>query len=686
MEKQPSRTCKVLSFHRWSRKSYAVYNSLGKVIRIAVLCLSCSILILPGHAQESRDSLQLGTASFERELEEVVVSAQRSPVVQSQLMRVVQVVTRKDIEQSPAQDLASLLENLRGVDMRKRGTFGMQADISIRGGSFDQTLILLNGINITDPQTGHHNLNVPVGLQSIARIEVLQGPGARIFGPNAFNGAINIITNEPGKESLSVGLSGGQYGFGTASLAGAWRTGATSHYLALQGMTSDGFTENTDFRSGNVFYRSMVPLGQSRLDAQGGYNQKAFGANSFYTPRFPEQFEQTRTVFASLQWIPGGRIPIKPSVYWRRHYDRFELFRNEAPAWYTHHNYHKSDVAGAGLSWSHTSWLGKSALGLDYRWEHIYSNVLGEALDQPKAVKGYADAQYTKAYQRSGLSLMGEQSYYHGPFSVSGGLLVYYNTDLDNGLQFFPGVDIGWQFTPDLRWYSSLNRTLRLPTFTDLFYSGPGNLGNAALKPEEAISAESGIKWNHRKVQAEVAIFHRWGSNMIDWVKSPGDDKWQSMNLTEVNIGGFEAGISMPFLQGSTPAQVSNVFSAQYSYMQASKSSGIWVSNYVLDHLRHKLDLGLTHAVSPKAGLSWKLSWQDREGGFMLYRDGVFEALQEFEPVWMVDVKAFYHLRNLQLFAEASNLLDSRVVSVANVPQPGRWMRIGLLFRHDFTK
>jgi vitamin B12 transporter len=194
MEKHSQSRSRVISFSRWSRKSYAVFNSLGKVIRIAVLCLVSSILVLPCRAQENRDTLITPETISGQALDEVVVSAQLGPVVQSQLMRVVQVISRAEIEQSPVRDLAGLLESVRGIDIRKRGTFGMQADISIRGGTFDQTLILINGINITDPQTGHHNLNVPVDPHSIERIEILQGAGARIFGPNAFNGAVNIIT------------------------------------------------------------------------------------------------------------------------------------------------------------------------------------------------------------------------------------------------------------------------------------------------------------------------------------------------------------------------------------------------------------------------------------------------------------------------------------------------------------
>jgi vitamin B12 transporter len=272
-------------------------------------------------------------------------------------------------------------------------------------------------------------------------------------------------------------------------------------------MTSDGFTENTDFKTGNIFYRSTTSLGASKLDMQGGYNQKAFGANSFYTPRFPDQFEATRTGFASLQLIPDGSINLKPTIYWRRHHDRFELFRDNAPDWYSSHNYHMTDVAGASLNWSNTGKLGVSSLGLDYRYERIFSSVLGEPLAKQTAVKGYDDAFFSHSYQRSGFSIMVEHTIYAGNFSASAGLLTYLNTDLDNGVSFFPGLDLGWEFIPNWRWFASTNRTLRLPTFTDLFYSGPGNIGNPLLKPEEAISVETGLKSRWMGMDFDMAVF-----------------------------------------------------------------------------------------------------------------------------------------------------------------------------------
>jgi len=681
MEKLQQFQACAASFRRWTRKSYAVFNSLGRAVRIGVLSLSCSILVLPGYSQEQPDSSRTLATDLELELDEVIVSAQRTPVVQSQLMRVVQVITRAEIEQAPGTDLAGLLEHLRGVDIRQRGAFGMQADISIRGGNFDQTLILINGVNISDPQTGHHNLDVPFDLLSIQRIEVLQGPGARVFGANAFNGVINIITGEEGPPQIIASGSGGQYGFARATASVSAGIGKIHHYMGLSGAQSDGNTNNTDFKNGNFYYRVIIPVGFSSFDVQAGYTVRAFGANRFYTPKYPDQFEETRSQFISLKCKTGGRLKLNPVVYWRRHHDRFELFRDEAPAWYSGHNYHMTDVAGGSLNWMTAGKYGKTSLGADYRFEHIFSNVLGDLMESGKEAPGEPGAEFTRAYHRENMSLMAEQAFFLHQFSVSAGMLVNANRALPKGVSIYPGLDIGWQLIKSLRWYATANRTLRLPTFTDLFYSGPTNLGNPDLRPEEAISIETGFKGNLKKITWELALYRRWGKNMIDWVKFPGDELWRSMNLTSVDVTGFEAGIDIPFGLKYGKVGVDQQLSINYTWLVADKKSDGFTSLYVLDQLRHKLDVSLSHRITRKSGFVWKLSFQDRAGGYLPFTDGAFAEEVSYQPVWLAGLKVFYNFSRFQLFADASNLFDTEVMDHANVPLPGRWLVAGAKFK-----
>ena len=406
-----------VTFRHWGRKGFSIFSSLKVVVSIAFLAVSyhasAEKLIIP----ISDDSTKV---AYELNLDEIEVDAQRVPVTYSQVARIVTVLERDQIEAAPVETIQELLEYVPGIDVRKRGGEGVQADIGIRGGSFDQLLILLNGINITDPQTGHHNLNLPVSLHQIQRIEVLEGSASRVFGANAFSGAINIITKTAKENKATISASVGSNGYKNMDISGALEGSKTNQFAGLNHKSSDGYIDNTDFRSTNVFYSLEKPIEANNFSFQIGFTDKGFGANSFYTPKYPDQYEQVKTYFSSLKWKSNSPMHLTSSIYWRRHFDRFELFRNEAPSWYTTHNYHRTDAAGLNLNSWIESKFGKSAFGFEYRLEHILSNVLGEPLEAPIDIKN-TDNQYLFSKTRQIYSAFFEQSHLTDAWSFAAG-------------------------------------------------------------------------------------------------------------------------------------------------------------------------------------------------------------------------------------------------------------------------
>ncbi|HEY3369671.1 MAG TPA: TonB-dependent receptor plug domain-containing protein, partial [Prolixibacteraceae bacterium] len=408
----------MITFKRWGRKAYSLFSVLKQPIRIGVLLAVYTSVSEPELLFAQTDSSKV---SMEYNLDEVEVSAQRAPVAFSQVARIVSVITREQIEAAPVHSLQELLEYALSVDVRQRGVQGVQADISVRGGSFDQTLILLNGINVSDPQTGHHSLDLPISFKNIQRIEILEGPAARVFGPNAFSGAINIITTSEGDSNVKLDISGGQHQLADINASGHLQNGNWSQFMAFNHMSSDGYIDNTDFKTWNAFYQAKLNTKPGTLDFQAGRSNKAFGANSFYTATYPNQFEATKTTFASLKFETGTKIHLTPSIYWRRHQDRFELFRNNPASWYTGHNYHLTDVFGSNLNAWVKSALGKTAFGAEIRSENVWSNVLGEALTTPIEVPGESGHFFTKSYSRTSISYFAEHSIYLKNLSISAG-------------------------------------------------------------------------------------------------------------------------------------------------------------------------------------------------------------------------------------------------------------------------
>ena len=181
-------------------------------------------------------SILLAVSPFQ--IEEVEVTATRAQV-QSEAFRMVAQVSRAEIESLPVENVADLLAYLPGVDIRSRGASNVQSDVSLRGGTFDQVLILLNGIPVSDCQTGHYSLNLPVSTALIERIEVLQGTAANLTG--AFSGAINIITRDAHEDQYTLQLAAGTNAEVNPQFAGSWARGEARINTSVEYARSDGY-------------------------------------------------------------------------------------------------------------------------------------------------------------------------------------------------------------------------------------------------------------------------------------------------------------------------------------------------------------------------------------------------------------------------------------------------------------
>ena len=686
----------VLTFRKWGRKNYSSFLTVRKQVVISVL----SVIYFLSTPVISMATVQdTSEVKMEYDLDEIEVSAQRTPALYSQVARIISVIESKEIEAAPAQSVQDLLEYVAAIDVRQRGTEGVQADVSVRGGTFDQTLILLNGINITDPQTGHHNLNLPVSLAQIERIEILEGPAARVYGPNAFSGAINIVTRQSANSEISAAVSGGSFGYFDGNLSGTFTTGKMQHMLAFNGKRSDGYTNNTDFDELNGFYSNQLNTEKGVLKFQLGMSEKGFGANSFYTPKYPNQYEATKTLFTSLKWEGNGTLHLTPVVYYRRHHDRFELYRTDKyqptndgynvwqndtlPGWYSGHNYHMTNVYGANLN-SWVKWAaGKTAFGVEFRREQIYSNTLGIDMDEPKDVPG-EDAQFTKSDDRNTVSGFLEHAYYINNWTFTAGLMANYISGSDLGINVFPGIDVSYNVSDAVKLYSSYNTSLRMPTFTDLYYDGPSNIGNPDLKPEKSATLEGGLKLRSKLVRGHAVLFYRHGKDIIDWVKEdPTAEIWQPQNLTEINNLGTEVQAQFLF-RNQFGSQYPNV-QISYLYNNIEKGNAEFVSNYALDNLKHKLVGSLSEQLIEGLTLDLRFVFQDREGTYTRFENKLPVEEVAYDLFWVFDGKLNYQRNRFSVFASLNNIFDKQYNDIGNVIQPGRWFKTGIIYKIGFN-
>ncbi|OFX23794.1 MAG: hypothetical protein A2041_12525 [Bacteroidetes bacterium GWA2_31_9b] len=670
-----------ISFSKWNNKIFSVFNSLKKIVRISTLSVAYSIILTPVQLIAQTDTSKIFKTL---DIEEIIVSAQRAPVIYSKLARTMTVIDEQTIKIMPVTSINELIENNSFVDIRQRGTNGVQADMSIRGGTFDQNLILLNGINISDPQTGHHSLNIPLNFNAIDRIEILEGSASRVFGPNAFSGAVNILTNQSNKNFIKTNFSAGDFALYSASFSGAINYKKTGHFLAASKSVSGGYASNTDYDQMNVFYNPYFKFNKSKINFQIGHTNNSFGANSFYTPEYPDQYEQIKTTFASVKFESESIIKYSTSIYYREHKDRFELFRYEPASWYAGHNYHYTQVYGSKIDARYSWKFGTTSVGAEYRSENILSNKLGEQLNDTIFIDNEPDGFYTKSYSRSITNIFIEQTLYLNELSISAGILASYVADKENNVNFYPGIDLSYKIFEGLNVIASINKSLRLPTFTDLFYEGPNNIGNPDLKPETAWSFDGGFKYDNQYMKSNISVFYRDAENLIEWVKeknAPLGSKWETQNLTNVQTSGIQVYVKTNPIEYLTQTPIKSIY-FNYSYINQTIDSKKYESKYSLNYLKQNFNLSIYHKLIKNIDILWNFKYQDRAGYYVPYDkvNNVYEPETEFKPFFLVDAKLIVPIYKFNVYAEASNIFNVKYIDYGNISMPERWFKAGIEF------
>lgn len=621
------------------------------------------------HAYELSDTMVV-------HLSDVEVHANRQQQF-SVIGKVVKQIDAPTIQQLPAQGLDVLLKSISGVDVRQRGAGGTQADISLRGGSFDQVLILLNGVNVTDPQTGHHHLDIPLDLSEVSRIQVLQGSASRRYGSQAFSGAINIVTDTRSKSLIDFTLSYGSYNTQTQKLTLGLGKKSLRHFTTLSHNSSDGYRPNTDYNNYQLFSQTnWETKHMGTFDLQLAGQRKSFGANGFYSLAYPNQFEHTQTQFSSMNWQKQWEsLHLNAQVYYRRHYDRFELFRGfeQAASWYVDHNYHLTDVGGGSVNAIYYSPFGKLSGGVDLKYDHIFSTVLGKSIEltnQPKN-KFEKDKLFTKEDDRLVKSGYLDFSKSWNKVFVSAG--ASFSQTNAFGLQPNVGAEISYFLNNDVIVFASANTALRLPTFTDLYYQSATQKANPALQPEHSVTYEAGLNYKKAALQLNAGVFYRKGSNIIDWVKYPTQDKWESMNLTTLNTMGADGSVAYTFKQSWIKHMM---FS--YAYIESDKPKTEFDSKYALDYLRHQLILQVTHVVLPHVSMTWNFTYNDRANGYADFTTG---KQVPYRPYLLLGNRINWQLKQFTIYADLNNLLNDTYIDFGGLPQPGFHAMLGMKWK-----
>ena len=575
-------------------------------------------------------------------LDEVVINSGRILIPFSDENRNLIIIDSIFLNNSSAKNLSEILQQVIGVDIRRRGNDDIQSDLYIRGGSFDQTLLLINGIKVEDSQTGHHQMNLSVPIDLIDKIEILKGPGSRIFGMNAFNGAVNIITKK-NSENGYINLDYGSFKTFQASGSIPINTKKTSHILSSTYRQSDGYRYNTDYNYFNLFYSGIIEINDSDLEILFSNSDRKFGANGFYaSPEARDQYEETNGSLLNFKLRKKREnISIESSLYWRRHEDTYIYIRDNPSVYKNDHISHK---LGFQNNISIFSDIGITGIGIDLSNTWLSSNNLGER-------------------NRFITTIFAEQLINKNKFSFTPGIAFSIYEKPSNDLfksKLFPGIDIGYKLSNKISLNANIGETFRIPTFTDLYYSDPNNQGNENLDPEKAFTSEVGFKLREKNYGISLSLFRRKSDDLIDYVKANPDDKWSPQNIRNVITTGIEFDSKLILNNNNSL----NTINLGYAYINDNYENDI-LSRYSLNSYRHRLILNLDFKLTKSIS------------NYLSYRYGIRE-IQDGNSKSVIDYKIMMQRDRWKVTLNLNNIFDSKYYETNLVQMPGRNITVGL--------
>lgn len=566
---------------------------------------------------------------------EIVVTATPIPTPAGQMGRAVDVVTAERIRTAGAASVPELLEQITSVSIQERGAPDVQGDLSIRGSSFQQVLVTLDGLPLVDPQTAHHNMDLPLPLSAVDRITVVPGPGSALFGPAAYGGLVDLGVEPPARSGLRFRTSAGSFETRRAEMTLSGVATGIAATASAMSAASAGFTDGTDYRIWSAWGSAFLRNRDAQCRISIGHADRDFGAQAFYAPYPSREVTSVDIIDLAPQVRLDSGWTLKGIARYRRHDDDFMLFRDEPDRF---RNLHTTEILTERVSAvSPETALGTTAIGVQNEDAVLDSTKLGH-------------------HETATRAAFVQHRFSHRDWSVDLGLRADDHSDW--GTEFSPSAGLTFQATPALCLRAGGGRAIRPPSFTELHYSDPANRGNADLVPEEAWGFEIGADAQvHRAVDISLTGFTRDTRDLIDWVRAATNVPWQASNIGATVFRGIEftcrvrAGAG---LRGRADVRWTDV---------DNESTGLQ-SKYALNVAEQ--DVALTFELPETRGFSAATSARYRE----------IPSLNE--RYWLVQARAARRVGRVTLFVVGRNLLDEDYTEIPGVPTPGASWEAGL--------
>ncbi len=578
----------------------------------------------------------------------VVVTGEVRPRELAETDRSIQVLSVEERD-AAAWSFADLIKNDSSVHVRERGPDGTQADLSIRGSGFDQVLVMINGVRVSDAQTGHHSMDLPLPFEAVEQVEILHGAGSTLYGSDAIGGTINFVTKKPKNSELKLMGGAGEHGWTRLGTSGAIRRGPFTQTAAVSRDFSSGFAPGRDFRNVSFSSETFHDTDNVATSILFAFNDRPFGANGFYGPW--DSWEDTGTKFVSVSQTHGrnaDKLQHRANFAFRRHTDHFVLCKpgcvfggvQFAPTDFN--NRHRLDTWQGNYSLTgRLSGRARWAAGVQYLSEAIDSNVAGQRDRDRGSAYVNLDLRPT---DKMTLSLgVREEVWQKWRGQTS------------------PNVAAGYWLGKGVKIRGQVASAFRIPTYTDLYHHDPGNVGNANLVPERAWNYEAGLDWyGQRGTKVSATYFRRLEDNTIDWVRDDGTSVFEARNFQELDFNGGELEVRHRFSRAAE-------LWANYTAIRASQRLPVnAVSRYTFNFPQNQAFVGYRGELGPALLIRTQLGVYNR-------------TWQSSKALW--DVSIGWSRGNWRPFVQATNLLDTMHEAFPGLAQPGRWIRGGIEIR-----
>jgi len=614
----------------------------------------------------------------EKTLDPVTVSSSLIEKRSSETGRNITIISGETISKLPVHSLDELLKYVPGVEVQSRGPQGTQSDISMRGGTYQQVLVVLDGLRLNDPNTGHFSAYIPITPAQIDRIEVLKGASAAIYGSDAVGGVINIITKtynaskQQHKKILNASVGAGEYHLVNTTIGGFLQSGNLSmdagllsnHSTGVPQRGTNGFFHNTTASAG-INYRLSEYW---NISARTAYDNRDFGAQNFYTTFVSDTAsEHVKSWWHQLRLAYSKyKTKITMDAGYKKLDDEF-LYNRAATA---NQNTSKLFQSLLTLQQKLTEQTDLVA-GFNFQNKHIASNDRGNhSLN--------IVAPFVSVSQKIG-------AYFSVQPSLRAELIG------KNSVEFLPQLNASLHL-PNLQLRASGGRTIRDADFTERYnnYNKPlvnsGSIGNPWLVPEVSWAFEAGADWFYQSnFKLSSTFFKRYHSKLIDWVTTPYANMPRKDNLNTTGTFALASNIAKVNTTGfETDLQYINRFSdAQQLILNAglvwlySESSEANPSFYISSHAKFLSNFNIIYQFG-NAMISVTGIYKNRNPRAS---NAINAAVSK--DYFVLNGRASYNfLKNrLGAFVQMDNMLDRQYSDLLGAPLPGRWLQGGFSFR-----